>query len=209
MDRTLYSISFVGVLAKPLQMLSNIDNQFAKDLFDMPDVLNGITPEGYVIAVSNKPFPMVMLNPAKLMIKAQDSQSLVKYMGALKEELSKMGLDISFTSFGVNSEYQWIEIDKSPESWLWEHFIKKTFHSENTFRACNKLNLRIGINEEEVANVEIEPRRGVRDGIFANVNHHHNRALDTIPTSEEAMALIQKSIDTIESEVLQKIIENE
>lgn len=192
-------------------MLPNVDNQFAKDLFGVPnnDILNGITPEGYVIAVSNKPFPMVMLNSAKLMIKAQDVRSLLNYMASLKEELNKMGLTISFSSFGVNSEYQWVEIDKNPESWLWEHFIKEAFRSENTFRVCNKLNLRIGINEEEVANVEIEPRRGVRDGIFANVNHHHNQALDAIPTGEEAVALIQKSIETIDSEILQKIIENE
>ena len=208
--RDYFSISFVGVWEKPLDVLPNFDNRFAKDLFGAPyDTFNGFTPDGYVVAIENKPFPMVVLSSTRLVIKAKDRNSLQQYMETLQPKIVEFVHGNSFSSFGINSEYQWTDINESSEVWLWKHFINPSLSDEYSFQMCNKLNLRIGINESQVANVEIEPRRGIRNGIFANINHHHNQILNSIPIGEEAKLLIESSIKTIEERIIKRLIENE
>ncbi len=197
-------------MAQPLAVLPVMDNKFAKDLFGLPyDTFNGITPEGYIIALENKPFPMVIVNPGKLIIKAKDVDSLVSYMDKIKSEFDRMSVNFGFSSFGINSEYQWVDIGGSAETWLWDHFMKGAFVLNAPFHLCSKLNLRIGINDTQLANLEIEPRRGVRDGIFANINHHHNQPLDAIPTGEKALSLISESMEIVYNRIIKTLIENE
>ena len=210
MEKTSFSISFVGVWEKPLAVLPNFDNRFAKDLFGLPyDTFNGFTPDGYVVAIENKPFPMVVLSPTRLVIKSKDRNGLQEYMEALQPEIDKFIHGNRFSSFGINSEYQWTDINESSEVWLWNHFINPSLSDVSSFQMCNKLNLRLGINETQVANVEIEPRRGIRNGIFANINHHHNQFLSGMPIGEEAKSLIESSIETIEERIIKRLIENE
>ena len=81
----LICLSFVGVLKQPLPIIPNMESRFCRDLFGMPyDTFNGITPEGYVIAINGKPFPMVVVSPTKIIIKAESKDSLIKYTGAIK-----------------------------------------------------------------------------------------------------------------------------
>lgn len=210
MDKNSFSVSFVGVMVKPLDVLPVMDNKFAKDLFELPyDTFNGITPEGYIIAIENKPFPMVIVNPEKLIIKAKDMDSLVVYLNKIKAEFDRMSVKFAFSSFGINSEYQWVNIGSSAETWLWDHFMKRTFVLDAPFHLCSKLNLRVGINDTQLVNLEIEPRRGVRDGIFANINHHHNQPLDVIPTGDYAISLISESMKIINDRIIKTLIENE
>lgn len=210
MEKKKFSISFVGVWEKPLDVLPNFDNRFAKDLFGQPyDTFCGFTPEGFVVAIENKPFPMIALGPTRLVVKAKDKESLLNYIEAIKPEIEKRVSGLRFSSFGINSEYQWTEIEESPEVWLWKHFINPALPCSSPLQMCSKLNLRIGIDETQMANVEIEPRRGIRDGIFANINHHHNQILNVLPTREEAEILIDDSTRTIEEKIVLKLIEND
>ena len=210
MEKKSFSISFVGVWEKSLNVLPNLENRFAKDLFGQPyDTFCGFTPDGFVVAVENKPFPMIVLGPTRIIVKAKDKESLLNYMDAIKHEIDNRVPGIRFSSFGINSEYNWIDIGESPEVWLWNHFINPSLPCSSQVQMCSKLNLRIGINETQVANIEIEPRRGIRNGIFANINHHHNQLLEGIPTREEANILIERSIETIENNIVLTLIEND
>lgn len=209
MDKKNYCISFVGIWEKPLSVLPNFDNIFAKNLFGQPyDTFCGFTPEGFVIAIENKPFPMIVLGPTRLVVKAKDKESLLKYINDIKPKIDAHVLGLRFSSFGINCEYKWTDIGESPEVWMWNHFINPSLPCSSLIRMCNKLNLRIGINESQVANIEIEPRRGIRNGIYANINHHHNQFLDGMPDRKEAAELIDNSIKTIEKKILISLIEN-
>ena len=210
MNKTNFSISFVGVWEKPLTVLPNFENKFAKDLFGQPyDTFCGFTPEGFVVAIENKPFPMVVLGPTRLVVKAKDKESLLNYIEAIKPQIDSREPGSRFSSFGINSEYQWTDMGEIPEVWLWNHFINPDLPCLSQVQMCSKLNLRIGINETQVANVEVEPRRGIRNGIFANINHHHNEILNGLPTREKAEILIEKSVEAIESNIVLKLIEND
>lgn len=210
MNKTGFSITFVGVWERPLSVLPNFENKFAKDLFGQPyDTFCGFTPDGFVVAIENKPFPMIMLGPTRLVVKAKDKESLLNYIEAIKPEIDSRVSGFRFSSFGINSEYQWTDIGESPEVWLWNHFINPSLSCSSQVQMCSKLNFRLGINETQVANVEIEPRRGIRNGIFANINHHHNQFLSGMPIGEEAKSLIESSIETIEERIIKRLIENE
>lgn len=210
MKREFFSISFVGVMKNPFRQLPNFNNEFARNLFGKPyDTFNGFTPDGYVIAIENKPFPMVVFNPAKLIIKAKTKEELVKYLETISPELAKYGINTEFMSFGINSEYQWTEITENAEKWMWDHFMNANLAKSSQFQMCNNLKLRFGLNETQYANIDIEPRKGIRDGIFASINHHHNQMLSGIPTGKAAMDLITNSIETIENIVLKDLVENE
>lgn len=209
MEKNLISLSFVGVLKQPLTVIPNLEGRFCRELFGMPyETFNGITPEGFTIAINNKPFPIVIISPTKIIVKANKKELLIKYVEAIKGELIKLKVPVSFTAFGINSEYQWLELDDNADSWLWNHFINKEIKTGYEYHVCNKINLRIGINDLQLVNLELEPRMGIRNGLFANINHHHNIVLEEMPTSELLNKFIEESGATINSDIITKLIEN-
>ena len=205
----LICLSFVGVLKQPLMVIPNMDGKFCRELFGMPyETFNGITPDGYAIALNNKPFPLVVISPTKIIIKAESKDILIKYVEAVKEELFKMNIPISLSAFGINSEYQWLGLEENADTWLWNHFINSKINTGSEYHVCNKINLRIGINDTQYANLELAPRIGIRNGLFANINHHHNIVLDEIPNSDILNKYIEESDSAIYSNLITKIIEN-
>lgn len=207
--RNLICLSFVGVLKQPLMVIPNLDASFCRNIFGMPyETFNGITPDGFTIALNNKPFPMIVINPAKIIVKADNKEALLNYVGAIKKELIKMNVPLSFSAFGINSEYQWLGLEENADTWLWNHFIKKDINTGNEYQVCNKLNLRIGINENQFANIEIAPRIGIRNGLYTNINHHHNIVLEGIPDTDILNKYIEESNAAIDSNIIAKIIEN-
>lgn len=86
----LICLSFVAVLKRPLMVIPNMDGKFCRELFGMPyETFNGITPDGYVIAINNKPFPLIVISPTKIIFKAENKDVLLKYVEAVKGELQK------------------------------------------------------------------------------------------------------------------------
>lgn len=205
----LICLSFVGVLKQPLSVIPNMDSKFCRDLFDTPyETFNGLTPEGYAIAINNKPFPMVVISPTKIIVKADNRDSLIKYVEAVKLELKKMNVPVSLIAFGINREYQWLGLDVNADTWLWNHFINNDINIGTEYHVCNKINLRFGINDRQFVNIELEPRMGNRNGLFANINHHHSIVLDEIPNGEVLDKYIEESDATVDSNIIAQIIEN-
>ena len=58
-----------------------------------------------------------------------------------------------------------------------------------------------------MANIDVEPRMGVVDGIFVNINHHHNQHMDSIPNAAQLRGMIETSIDRIEAQVVNKLFD--
>lgn len=204
----LICLSFVAVLKQPLEVIPNLDGKFCRELYGMPyETFNGITPEGYTIAINNKPFPLIAIGPARIIFKAENKTLLLKYVEAIKGELKKMNVPISIAAFGINREYQWLDLDSNADTWMWNHFINAEIKTGNEYHVCNKMNLRMGINENQFANIELAPRVGIRNGLFANINHHHNIVLDELPNADILDKYIKES-DIKVSNIVSNIIEN-
>ena len=203
------SLSYVAVWNQPMAMIPQLDGKFCRELFGMPyETVNGLTPDGYTIAVNNKPYPMVVISPARLIVKAQDIDSLVRYVEAVKEEMGKANIPnfkMSLSAFGINFEKEILGLNENAEVWMWKRFIKDNVKTNSDFHLCGKLTLRIGIGDNQVANVDIEPRMGIDDGIFVNINHHHNQGSDSIPSAKQLRDLVETSVVKIKSEIMDKL----
>lgn len=205
MEKKDMSLSYVAVWSQPMAMMPQMDGKFCRELFGMPyETVNGLTPDGYTIAVNNKPYPMVIINPAKLIVKAQDIESLVCYVEAIKNELKRINpeFNMALSAFGINFEKEILGLGENAEVWMWNHFINGNIAPNSDFHLCGKLTLRIGLDDNQVANVDVEPRMGVDDGVFININHHHNQNSDSIPDALQLRSLIETSIEKVNSEVV-------
>lgn len=210
MKRSQICTSFVGIFKSPLSWIPNLDNQFCRDLFGKPyDTMNGMTPEGYTIAINNKPFPMVIINPEKLIVKGETIEALAGYTESLIRELEKCGLSkIGFSAYGINGEYQWLELPTNADIWICEHFMKDSIFNSHEYHVCNNLNFRINYGETQYLNVDIAPRVGIRDGLYANINHHHNHIIDVFPDTADFLKLIEESEKIVEDNIILRLIEN-
>ena len=186
-------MSFVAVFAQAMPRVPALENKFCRDLFDMPyDTFNGVTPEGYVIAVENKPMPSITITPQKIVFKAQKPEELAIYVDALAKEFKSKEISMDSSAFGINSEYQWIEIDSQSSEWMWNRFINPSM-SIAPMNQCNRVSFRFVMNEFEVVNLEFMPRVGRNDGIFASVNHHHGSEMKEFPSQEMLIQLFESS----------------
>lgn len=209
MEKKDINLSYVAIWKQPMTMMPQMDGMFCRELFGLPyETVNGLTPDGYTIAVNNKPYPMVIINPEKLIVKAQDINSLISYVEAVKTEIGKKSIpnfDMSISAFGINFEKEILDLNENAEVWMWNRFIKESVTTVSDFHLCGKLTLRIGINENQVANIDIEPRMGVDNGIFININHHHNQSCDYIPGAEQLRNMVETSVATISSKVIDNL----
>jgi hypothetical protein len=206
MSYKLISVSFVGVLMQPMN-IPTLNNDFCKNLFGVPsDTFCGLSPEGYIIVVNNRPVPMVVLNPVKYIFKAKNIDDLVQYVKAIKEVFSQMGITTQFRAYGMNYEYERTDLNTNADNWLWSHFIGNNISPTAEFHVCNNISLRLGINSTEQMNLTIEPRAGIRDGIFLSLNHHHEIPFSELPNIETLLQMHQQSQAYIEGQVLPQII---
>ena len=210
MIRSHICTSFVGIFNGALSWIPNLDNRFCRELFGKPyETMNGMTPEGYTIAINNKPFPMVIINPEKLIVKGENIETLAKYTESLIRELERCGLkDVGFSAYGINGEYQWLELPANADIWICEHFMKDSIFNKHEYHVCNNLNFRINHGDTQYLNVDIAPRVGIRDGLYANINHHHNQSIDVFPDTAAFFQLIKESEKIVEDNIILSLIEN-
>ena len=178
MKKDRISVAFVGLYEQQLPLIPQLDTDFCKQLFGQPDVTTvGIIQEGLIISTNNKPFPLVIIGLQKVAIKVANEKMLTQCIKSLQAELESKGIKCKFSAFGINYEYQYIDIKQPAAEWMWNRFLQKSIHTEAKFQSCPRLSLKFDVNDVETINLTLEPRVGVRDGIFVDVNHHHGIVL--------------------------------
>ena len=207
MKKDRISVAFVGIYEQPVALIPQLDSEFCKRLFGQPEVTTvGIGQEGLVISTNNKPFPLVIVGLQRIAIKVANEEMLAEAITAIRSEFASKGLAFKFSAFGINYEYQYININQPAEEWMWGRFINTNIQTKARYQSCPKISFRFGINDKETVNMVIEPRVGVRDGIFLDVNHHHNCPIDglTDVLMAEYYKKSQKVVDSLISDVITK-----
>lgn len=206
MTLDLLTISYVAVFNNIAAQLPVFDNQFSRDLFNRPyDTFNGMTPDGYTVALNNAPAPIFVFNPQKLIFKATNQTELGKYVNLVKSKLSDMNFNTAYQAFGINCEYQLSDIGDNAVSWMWKKFIKAEIDNNSLSKECNSLSLSVEIENKERMNIVIEPRAGMPNAVFISVNHHHPRVFKELPTPEEIVNMCNHSMKRIEALVTDKL----
>ncbi len=207
MKKDCISLAFVAVFAKPLSVVPVPDSEFCKNLFGNPlDTYHGMGPEGYVIAVKNKPVPAVVIGPTKIMVKAHNVEDLAKYVKEFSELSAQKGVSMAYSAYGTNGEYQWLELPSSSTEWMWKRFVNPSMEISPTGSQCTKISFRFIESAEESVNIEVEPRNGVHDGLFVSVNHHHEHGGDALPCQEELTEMFRRSEELFDNKYFKKII---
>ena len=207
MKKELVSIAFVAVYKQTQAMIPVFDNRFCRSLFGMPiETENGMTPDGYAIFINNKPIPLVIVNPQKIIFKAKDVDELLHYVEKVKEELASKNFVSEFSAYGINYEYQLFELGQNSDSWICEKFIKTDSLGEKEMR-CNSVSLRLPVEEDEseAINLSIEPRAGMRDGVFVAINHHHQTELNELPQGNELRKMFEQSYSLMENKIINRL----
>ncbi len=204
MERRRISISFVGVFEKP-QNTINLDNKFCRDLFGLPyETINGLGPEGYIIRLNNKPFPLVLLNSNKIIFKAAEEDKLDEYISKFVDKI----INANFTAYGINYEYEWTGLKGFSQEWIWNHFFRKDLKTPSPYHISSSIKFSLGLNENELANIEIQPRFDNPNAIFASINHHHQVTLSGFPSKQELHDLIANSENQLKQKIFNTLIEN-
>lgn len=178
MKKDRISIGFVGIYEQPITLIPQLDIEFCKNLFNQPEITTvGIGQEGLVISTNNKPFPLVIVGLQRIAVKVATEKMLAQCLNAIQAEFASQGLAFKFSAFGINYEYQFINIKQPAEEWMWKRFIQTKIRTKAQYQSCPRLSFRLGVNDVETVNMTIEPRTGVRDGVFIDINHHHSSAL--------------------------------
>lgn len=208
MEKKRLSVSFVGVFESQLPTIPQLDEGFCRNLFQSPySTISGFSSEGFFIRVNNNPLPAVVVNPQKIVIIAENRKLLYEYINALNDYFLCINFKVKINAFGLNYEYEWTELEEDSGFWLWKHFIVPDVHIGNGYQACNKLMLRLGINNNEFVNLEIEPRIGVSNGIYMSVNHHHNDTIEFLPEQRKLDSLYESSLRLLEDDYFSNLIE--
>lgn len=199
------SVAYVAVYNAIQPMIPGLDNKFCRYLFDNPDdTINGMSPEGYTISINHKPFPLVVINPGKIIFKSGDIDTLSSYIHKVKKEFKKIGFTTNYSAFGINYEYQLLNLDCNADLWLGKKFLDaKAFNGKE--KRCNVISLRFDVNDSELVNISLEPRAGIRNGVFVSINHHHASFFNELHEEENLKALYDKSNSLIEQDYLQFI----
>lgn len=202
MVKNCISRAFVYVYDKPMTIVPTLDSSFCRNVFKMPDVtVSGVTPDGFVIGVLNRPFPLIVVGLQRLSIKAGTCEEVVLYTEEVKSELVKVGVHMGASAYGINYEYEWLDLGSAVEEWMWKSFVNSNLANAG-IQLCRSISLRQLIRDDnEIINMTFEPRQGRRDGLFASINHHHNKQLTDFPDSKS----LKKEILDSEKELEQHL----
>ncbi len=202
MKRELISVAFVGVYDNIQPMIPGLDNKFCRHLYDNPDeTINGMSAEGYTISINKKPFPLVVFNLQKIIFKSGNIDTLATYVRKVKNEFIGKGFSPKYSAFGINYEYQFLDLDNKSDLWISDRFLKPDVFGGKE-KKCNVLSLRFDINDSETVNMSFEPRFGIHNGVFMGINHHHASYLEELPEEDTLKDLYRKSKSKIEQDFL-------
>lgn len=191
MDINLLTISFVGVFKTPQTMIQQLDPEFCKNIFHSPEnTVSGLTPTGFMIRLSTSPIPIINISLDKFIIVARSINELLEYIEAIRSAVP----EYEFQAYGLNRDLECLNIKtRNISTWMYEHFVQDRFKLGTKLNACNRFNLQFDVEENEILNLDFEPRTGYTNGLFIAVNHHNVYPTIGFPPLEELRKLYNSS----------------
>lgn len=195
MKRNQITVSFVGVFKELQRMIPQLDSEFCRNVFDDPDsTFAANIPDGFIIKHKINPVPAIAITPQKVVIVATDLNLLFNYIESIKAKLPLY----DFAAYGINQEIEWLELESDANRWIFDRFIRPELRIKDKKALCNKLNLQFGINESQELFIELEPRNGMSNGLFASINHHNQYAIKGFPSKTKLKDLFTLSEATVD-----------
>lgn len=196
MKNNLLTISFVGVFKTPQTMIQPLNANFCRDVFHNPgSTVSGFSPAGFVVKHRTLPAPSISITPEKLIVMATSQNNLFEYINSLRTQIP----EYEFIAYGLNRDIESLDISQNEDicDWMCRHFIKQQFCYGNRVNRTSKLNLLFDIDDNELVNIDMEPRVGVKNGLFLSVNHHNNYQIKGLPEQSVLSSLYRDSTEKV------------
>lgn len=184
MKNNLLTISFVGVFRTRQTMIQPLNAEFCRSVFHNPgSTVSGFSPEGFVVKHRILPAPSISITPEKLIVMATSQNDLFEYINALRPQIP----EYDFVAYGLNRDIESLDICQNEDigDWICKHFVKPQYYLGKIINRTTKLNLLVDINDNELINVDMEPRAGIKNGLFLSINHHNNYQIKGLPKQDE------------------------
>ena len=196
MNNNLLTISFVGVFKTPQTMIQPLNAKFCREVFHNPgNTVSGFSPNGFVVKHRTLPAPSISITPEKLIVMATSLNDLFEYINSLRAQIP----EYEFAAYGLNRDIESLGICQNEDigDWMCRHFIKQQYYYGNRVNRTSKLNFLFDINDNELVNIDMEPRVGIRNGLFMSINHHNNYQMKGLPTQNKLNNLYYDSNEKV------------
>ncbi|MDX1960724.1 MAG: hypothetical protein SFU98_19285 [Leptospiraceae bacterium] len=209
MKHGLIGCSFVGVWEKPLQAIPEFDRRFSLNLFGDPySTTCGFTPEGYVIAkqFAPSPQPSVIISPARIQVSELTITRVTEVYSQVFQELKQQfphDMMFPFSSIGINSEHEWLELESTSETILNKRFFANLLYSQSDTERILPFDVRFEwrFKDQTKLNVLLQPRAGIPNGVFAGINDDRFWSEKPLPNSELILDLFTESVANVKTKV--------
>jgi hypothetical protein len=166
-----------------------LDNKFCKDLFDDPyntDV--GFSPDGFTIGLTSLqvPSPHIVIGPTRAMFMSNDFGQVKSVIGKIKKELYRLkSHSLEISAIGVNTEYEFLEIEETAQKYLETRFLDSGFRNPEHFPVhMTDIRFQVKTDENNFYSLLIQPRANQPNGLYINVNAHRQLDISGIPSGE-------------------------
>ena len=203
LEHTVLSHTFVGVWTTPLPGIPNMDAGLLQNLFGDPYTTNiGFGQDGSLVVkrMMKPPASMALFGPLRFQIICPTLGEMVQAFGKLRQEAyTRTNQQIPhLSSLGINTEHEWTRETFSPR-FLAERYIRKGLFDAPIDAEVITQTINFGLkltSPPRLYNIQLQPRAGRDDGIFAAVNDHRDW-LTPVPTAPEIEALFNDSVRDI------------
>lgn len=211
MKNSILGYTFVGLWAKPISIIPQFDNRFAKDLFGDPyQTTLGITPDGLTIAKAEPagvPTSAVVIGNSKFQVSHASLDKLCEVVmsifGKLKPAIPDF--EIKFAQYGLNFEYTVSELDKTSIEWMGEKYLKFEGSQELGYKiVANELRFGISRDDGTTFAIVVQPRFNDLNAIFVQINDHRSALLE-VTSGEDLRANFMESRSQIENEIFKML----
>jgi hypothetical protein len=202
MNHRLISASFVGIWESPLPHIPNLSRKYCLDFFEDPYETNsGITHEGLVITKISDSLPIenLLINSNRLQISCKTIDYLIDKTLTIYNTLSQMydNLLFPFSSIGINTEQEWLDLPFSSQEWMFKKFFINPFSEIENIETVQPYHIRLDLKKTNSMkfNLYWEPRANLNNGLFMGLNNEHFWSEKSIPSRNELKDMYIHSID--------------
>lgn len=204
MDSSILNYSYVLVFKQPLASVPSPEIDLRASAFDNAFSVTCSENQDQIVLFAQNRFQSIEINKLRMVMTSESLKSLKRMIEEVGKAFPSFSAREHFSQYGLNYEIEFSKLDEYAPKWIWDSIISNSAMSKrNCF--CNRMELALGINDEEVYNVALETRSSNNLAVYTVINHHHiNPPLkpfdgDLIVTEEEnsVSSFIQEYFDVL------------
>lgn len=172
MNSSILNYSYVLVFKQPLATIPSLDINLRASAFDNAFTVTCTETQDRIVLVAQNRFQSIEIDKVRIVLTSESIKSLKRMIEEVGKAFPALLSKENFSQYGLNCEIEFSNLAEYGPKWIWDSIIRNsTVAKHGSF--CNRMDLALGINEEEVYNITLEVRNSNNSAVYTIVNHHH------------------------------------